>query len=391
MTPPPPEATGRGWPEADGFFRRIPGWEGADAAYSVPLSGHRTLWLFGDTFLGEARRGARIVHNTIGIQHDPDVTTAQLVTHTGGTPDEPTPFFPADPGTWLWPMAGARTRAGVVVFFMRVRSARPDLPTMLDAWRAEGSLNFFEVFDWTAALIENPDDPVDTWRVQMLDTPPSVNKIMPGAGALGDGGHLYAYGWRDGHELRPGMLRKKPRYRGFRRPRRAFLLRWPVEQIASGLHDPQWWCGDGWDADPGRAVAVIDSPSTEFTVHRDAHGFVLTEAAGWLTGVDGIPALRRLRVLKRLPRISRLLTWAGLIRASVMVRRGAAPQGPWSDPVRVHTPKVRRDVLVYAGKAHPQLSSDELVCTYAQIALKADRTLDDESVYYPRFVRVRMR
>ncbi|MFY0628721.1 MAG: hypothetical protein JXR07_20680, partial [Reichenbachiella sp.] len=27
-------------------------WTGGDATYSIPLSGNRTLWLFGDTFIG---------------------------------------------------------------------------------------------------------------------------------------------------------------------------------------------------------------------------------------------------------------------------------------------------------------------------------------------------
>ena len=385
--------SGRPWPEADRLFRRDPTWRGADAAYSVPLSGGRTLWLFGDTFLGADRRAARIVHNTIGIQERPDPSTARLVTHTGGTAEDPEPFFVAEPGTWLWPMAGARTDVGIVVFFMRVRSARPDLPTMLDAWRAEGSLNFFEVFDWTAALIENPDDPVDGWRVTMLETPPAVDRVMPGAGAVADGEHLYAYGWRDGHELRPGRIRRKPRYRGYWRPRRAYLLRWPVSQVPSGLNDPQWWSGSGWATDPAAAAPVIDSPSTEFTVHRDARGsgLVLTEAAGWLRGVDGVRALRVLRVLKRLPSTMRLLTRLRLLTVSLSVRSAPAPEGPWSDPVRVFTPRVAGDVLVYAGKAHPQLGNGDLVCTYAQIALEADRTLDDESLYYPRFVRVTRR
>ena len=383
-------ASGRAWSDADVFFRRNEWWRGADAAYSVPLSGDRTLWLFGDTFVGPSRRDARLVHNTIGIQEGSDLTTAPLTAHMGGTAEDPAPFFAAEPGTWLWPMAGARTAAGVVVFFMRVRSARPDLPTVLDAWREEGSLKFFEVFDWAAALIHNPDDPVGQWRVEMLDTPPAVNRIMPGAGALADGGYLYAYGWRDGHELRPGVLRRKPRYRGFWRPRLAYLLRWDVGRVSSGLHDPHWWCGDGWDGDAARAVPVVDSPATEFTVHHDAEGFVLTEAAGWLRGVDGVAALRRLRVLKRLPKVGRVLSLSGLLKVSVSVRRAPAPQGPWSDPARVFTPRVARDVLVYAGKAHPQFSGDDLVCTYAQIALKADRTLDDDSLYYPRFVRVRL-
>jgi len=289
-------------------------------------------------------------------------------------------------------MAGARTPSGIVVFFMQVRSARPDLPTMLDAWRAEGSLNFFEVFDWTAALISNPDDPVADWHVERLSTPPAVDRVMPGPGVLVHDGHLYAYGWRDGHELRPGRFGRKARYRGFWRPRLAYLLRWPLDQVPSGLHDPQWWHGGSWAADPAGAAPVVSSPATEFSVHPDPRvgGFVLTEAAGWLRGVDGVPGLGRLEVLKRLPRSSRLLSLLGLLRVSVSVRRSPAPEGPWSAPVRVLTPKVARDVLVYAGKAHPQLGSDELVCTYAQIALTADRTLDDESLYYPRFVRVRL-
>lgn len=381
---------GREWPQADQLFRRLPGWCGADAAYSVPLSGDRTLWLFGDTFVGATRRSAALVHNSIGIQDGADPSIARLTPYLGGAPDEPQPFFAAaEAGTWLWPMAGARTPAGIVVFFMSVRSARPELASVIDAWRAAGSMYFFDVFDWTAALIENPDDAVGEWRVRMLDTSPVVDRVMPGAGVVVHGDHLYAYGWRDGHTLRPGRIRRKPRYRGFRHPRLAYLVRWPLAQVPVGLDAPQWWCGDGWTADAGRAAAVIDSPATEFTVHHDGAGFVLTEAAGWLTGVDGVPALRSLRVLKRLPKSSRALTVAGLLKVSVSIRRAAALDGPWSEPVRLFTPKVARDVHVYAGKAHPQLTgpTGELVCTYAQIALSCDRTLDDETLYYPRFVR----
>jgi hypothetical protein len=385
------DARGDAWPEADRLFRRNAGWHGADAAYSVPLSGDRTLWLFGDTFVGPSRREARMVHNTVGVQEGSDPSNAPLVPHFGGTPDDPQPVFGSEPGTWLWPMAGARTAAGVVVFFMRVRSARPDLPTVLDAWRAEGSMTFFEVFDWTAALVENPDEPVEAWTVRMLETPPIHDRVMPGAGVVADGGYLYAYGWRDGHALQPSRFRRRARYRGYRHPRLAYLLRWPVERVPDGLLDPEWWTGDGWGTDADRAAPVIDSPATEFTVHRDGDGFVLTEAAAWLRGVDGVPALRGLRVLKRLPKSSRLLTVLRLLTVSVSIRRAPAPQGPWSDPVRCFTPKVARDVHVYAGKGHPQLAGADLVCTYAQIALKCDRTLDDDSLYYPRFVRVTTR
>ena len=376
--------SGAACPDADRLFRHDPTWRGADAAYSVPLSGDRTLWLFGDTFLGPQRRGARMIHNTIAIQTGSDPRTAELVPHSR----DGEPFFASEPGTWLWPMAGARTASGVVVFFMRVRSARPDLPTVLDAWRAEGSLTFFEVFDWTAGLIVNPDDEVSDWQVRRLPTPPTVNRIMPGAGAFADGEFLYAYGWRDGHELRTGWLRRRPRYRGFWQPRQAFVLRWPVATLAEGLHDPQWWCGTEWTADAGRAVPVVDEPATEFTVHREGDSLVMVQAAAWLAGIDGRPRLRRLRVLKRLPRVGRLLTRVGLLQVSISSRVAPAPEGPWSEPVRHFTPDVPSDVLAYAAKAHPQLEGEVLWCTYAQIAEKADRTLDDESLYYPRFVRL---
>jgi len=380
-------ARGRLWPEADALFHRDPNWRGADAAYSVALGGGRTMWLFGDTFVGPNRRAARFVHNSVALQEDSDPTTARLSMRYGGPPDDPQPFFGADSG-WLWPMAGTLTPAGVVVFLMRVRSARPDLPTVIDAWKAAGSLEFFEVFDWTAALVRGVEGPPSTWHVEMLYTPPAVNRVIPGAGVVTHGEHLYAYGWRDGHELRPGRIRRRPRYRGFRRPRLAFLLRWPLSVIEHGLHDPEWWCGSGWSTDAAAATAVVEDPATEFTVHHEPsrQTFVLVEAISWLPLVDEIPALRALRVLKRHPLTSRLLARARLLRASMSRREATALQGPWSRPERLVTPRVASDVLVYAGKAHPQLQGPGLVCTYATIARTADRALDDESLYYPRFV-----
>ena len=222
----------------------------------------------------------------------------------------------------------------------------------------------------------------------MLSTPPAVNRVIPGAGVIVHGDHLYAYGWRDGHELRPGRIRRRPRYRGFRRPRLAFLLRWRLRTIEQGLQQAEWWCGSGWSTDTAAATAVVEDPATEFTVHHEPSParFVLVEAIPWLPLVDNVPALRALKVLKRHPLTARLLARTRLLRVSVSRREAADLQGPWSRPERLVTPRVASDVLVYAGKAHPQLRGAGLVCTYATIATTADRALDDESLYYPRFV-----
>ncbi len=48
------------------------GWLGADDAYSIPLAPGKSLWLFGDTFVGGPNTKLRtqaktMVHNSIGI------------------------------------------------------------------------------------------------------------------------------------------------------------------------------------------------------------------------------------------------------------------------------------------------------------------------------------
>ena len=47
------------------------GWLGADAAYSVPLADGRSLWLFGDTFVGAEgardRSGSAMISNSIAL------------------------------------------------------------------------------------------------------------------------------------------------------------------------------------------------------------------------------------------------------------------------------------------------------------------------------------
>src|ERR1035441_10972824 len=51
-------------------------WWGADAAYSIPLSDGRSVWIFGDTLYGDKRvvvgNEPRMVRNSIGISRCDD-------------------------------------------------------------------------------------------------------------------------------------------------------------------------------------------------------------------------------------------------------------------------------------------------------------------------------
>ena len=331
---------GTSWPAADQLFQGDRSWLGADDAYTVPLGGDRTLWLFGDTFLGEraaGRAAAGFVSNTVAVQIGLDPSTATL--HRWPTQPSEGPVFAATQrGEWLWPLHGVRLDRSLLLFFMRVRSTRPDLATHGEAWAEEGSLGFFEVVGSTARLVEGADAHPREWSPREVEVPQGGGVL--GTGVLVDGEHVYAYSYRDGDAL---------------------LGRWPRAKAAVGeLGDPEWWSGATWDSDVGAAACVLPGVVTEFTVHRDGERFLHTQVGNPLT-------------------------------PTIDVRSAPRPEGPWSAPTPVFTPPEsgRDGVIAYAGKAHPELVGDGLVVTYATIALTRDATLADETVYWPRFAQVR--
>ena len=55
------------WPQAQQAFRQDALWHGGDGAASLTLSTDRTLWLFGDTFVGASRPKSQIVRNSLGL------------------------------------------------------------------------------------------------------------------------------------------------------------------------------------------------------------------------------------------------------------------------------------------------------------------------------------
>src|ERR1700722_11995449 len=59
-------------PEWNQMFQKTNGWAGADADYSIPLATNKTVWFFGDTFVGQVTGGKRIncrmIHSSIAIQ-----------------------------------------------------------------------------------------------------------------------------------------------------------------------------------------------------------------------------------------------------------------------------------------------------------------------------------
>ncbi len=328
------------WVEADQLFRHDASWVGGDAAYSVDLGNGRVLWLFGDSWIdpsgGHLRD--RMVSNSVAIQDGYDPSSAQIrFFWRTGSDGLPRPFFPNRGTERYWPGHGIRLGDHLLLFLMRVKSIATGLG--------------FEVYDWDAVLVRNPDDVPREWELTWLETPKNDRQIIVGsASVLSKDGYVYAYSTQEPtaqHDV--------------------YLVRWRESDAREGkLMDLEWWAGDaeGWVPDRHQLTPphpVLNGGQTEFTVHYDSS------------------SQRYLQVQT-----------VGFGSAAVTLRSAAKLTGPWSEPDTLYRPPElsKPGILIYAGKAHPHLRGADLVLTYATNSFDFQELVRDTTIYYPRFVRV---
>jgi len=321
---------------------------GSDDAYTIELAEGRVLWLFGDTFIGDGvttnRRDCHFIRNSIGIQNGSDPSDAEISFHWGGGKESPSDFFSSD-GCWLWPLHGALLDGSLLLFFMKVRN--PSGPsTGIDEWIDSDSLSFFEVFGWTAFRVENPGDDPTVWRIEEIVGAAGEGKIILGVGAMAEEGWLYLWGWTD--------------------DRNGYLARCKSQDAATGNLDAlEWWQGPGqWGPRPDTDAVALQPAQTEFTIYRH-------RPSGLLCQVQAVE----------------------LGPADLAIRWAPGPDGPWSEiePFYRIPESEREGVIAYAGKMHPHLTGADLIVTYASNGRTADVTLDDDSIYYPRFVKASLK
>jgi len=330
------------WREADRLFHRDPHWVGADVASSVDLGGGRILWLFGDSWIDPsgtgARRTARMVSNSVAIQTGTDPTTAAIRFYWGRAADgSPDALFPDRNGESLWFGNGVRVDDRLMLFFARTL-------------RRTGTGLGFEHVGWTAVMVQNPDDEPSAWRVRPLETPANPLGILVGfAAVLRLGEYVYALGSENPVKSHP-----------------IYAVRWPVEEVRRGnLSQSEWWAGEsrGWipDASNVQRWPLFENGQSELTVYED-------QATQRLIGVQTL----------------------GFGSADVVMRAAPVLTGPWSAPRMVYRPPeyYRPNVMIYAAKAHPELTGGDLVLTYATNTFEFAEQLTDSLIYYPRFVRL---
>lgn len=325
-------------------FVRTDGWVGGDAAYSVPLGGDRTLWLFGDTFVGTrkdgTRKGTAMVRNTAAVQAG-DALTFKIAADADGHPRSL--FAPADGKGYFWPQAGLVDGGKLHLFLSRVEDT------------GEGGAFGFRQWAQTLGVVADPAGDPLKWTVEEKPLPFGVYRGREvrswGSAVLADGGFVYVYGFE---EVGKGGFGAKA----------MTAARVPAGKLTEFgewrfLRDGKWQTGD---AGPDRLVTGVAS---EFSVTRLASGRYV------------------------------LVTTDGGLGDRIVGRFAGSPVGPWSKPALLYQcPEMKGDkgVFCYSAKAHPHLAGDnELVVSYCVNAWELSRAVNDPAVYWPKFVRVALR
>ena len=219
------------------FTRYGGGWTGGDATYSVPLPDGRTLWLFGDSFMGtvkpdRSRPPGGFQRNAFVVQDGDELTTL-----TGAA----SAFMaPAESGWWYWPGHGSAHGDTLQVVMFGFKS------TGGGAWDfayASVDVATFHLPDFTLLSLER--------KV----TDPTVNY---GACLLEDGGYTYLYGAE-----KVGLSK--------------FLH---VARVKGHDLNGSWeyFNGTDWTSDPAAGARVFANVSEQFSVFRhNNHFYLLTQ------------------------------------------------------------------------------------------------------------------
>ncbi len=350
-------------PKWDALFNCTSGWTGSDAAYSVPISGfdapsgtedEQTLFLFGDTFIGEVdsnrhRTNSTIVRNTVAILKGKQPLPGQISFFWGTSEqNQQTAIFAADthksnPGDWIWPMDGVSPNDKIYVFGLRLKKDtsgwffEPIGVTLISfTIDSTQSISSYEQVD-TPLYYKNETDGSEIILGQ------AVMPMTEQSGNPDPDGYIYVYGPKN------SSLQKK-------------LV--AARVLSNNIEDfEQWeyWDGENWSAEIESCAVITTGISQEFSVTPlDDGRFILVFQTG----------------------------------SQVAIRFGESPTGPFDFYRAIYDcPEVRDDpdIFVYNAKAHPHLSnSGELLISYNVNTFDFGDLFTNADIYRPRFITLQL-
>lgn len=318
------------------------GWLGGDGAYSVPLSNDKSVWLFGDTFMGPnpTRAGSSMVANSIGLSQ---CTPAGFqIQYFAGTPqqNQPQPFFKATQDKY-WPIHGFVHNHKLYVALEQVSTniAEPD------------NTFGFAIVGVTLAEIANYQAPPSQWQIRYRELS-RTKAAIPGIAMIKKDGYLYMLTVKENKE-HPVLLNR---------------LAWdklnnPMAELEYLSQNKSWKKGL---LGPDSAV-LVKQAATEISLHYDTvrHQWIMVH------------------------------THPAFFSKDVVIRQARSIEGPWEQSVTTlplyqemmpQNPHYDSETFCYAAKAHPQFNPgnpDTLVVAYACNSLNFNKLLQQMAWYYP--------
>ncbi|MCF8302950.1 MAG: hypothetical protein K9I94_06700 [Bacteroidales bacterium] len=315
------------------FTKVDDGWCAADVTISLPLPGDKTLWLFGDTFIGEMegefniKNGAStMIRNSVIIEDNDELTT-----YYGGTLENPTSFIPEQGEAWFWPEHAILEEDTLRIFAFRV-------------WKGEGNPNFqFKVGGTHIASFSYPA--MEHLHTKPLEAVLDTNMRF-GTCVLEQEDYTYVFGKKDTTQNTWTWLLP-------------YLAR--VENSVMG--DWEFYAGnDQWSEHSEDAVPIGDRPISEsLSVHEQNGSFYLVQHEIWLD-------------------------------SKLIIQKSDKITGPWNTSNTGGIENVFADIVVpdenftYNAFAHPQFTDNgEILISFNVNADDFFSIFDDTRNYRGRF------
>lgn len=320
------------------FFRSDKFWRGADGAVTIDLENGKILWLFSDTFIdidGTGKRtNSKMINNSVAIQDGNEIGKSNFSFYWKGNKKKPKAFFEIPGKTWFWTGHGTMINEKLVVFLFEEKASNEGLG--------------FETVGWHVAVIENPTDNPDSWKIKYINGPETFGVIVGSSAVLKDSSFVYAFGVKE-----PGT-------------HETYLLRFEKDRLAEGdLSGMEWWINNSWTNDVSQEPesSKLFDGQTEFSVHFD----------------------------QKLGKFIQIQT-VGFGHSSLGYRIADQLQGPWSDQVIFYKPQFKNQKeFAYTARAHPVLKSDGILITFNVNNFDFNQLVNDETIYFPKLIKLNLK
>lgn len=324
----------------DTFFTRLfqgtgEGFTGGDGTYSVPLPDGRTVWIFGDTFIGGVnpdgktryRQTPIYIRNSMVVQDGTELETlyrehnnrnASWIIHPYAIRKDGSL---AEDSIWFWPGDGYCEGEQLKVFLSEF------IRTGQGMWD----------FQWTGTWLAVFGLPGLEQR-ELMPVPQGLDAgAHLGHALLEDGQYIHVYGSGDG----------KP-----------YAARFPQGRVTGPweFYDGQSWTGDPSEAKPMGELDV----SEQFSVFQQEDLYVLLTQKG--------------------------------ISDQIVSYTSETPYGPWGKPTLLYEtpiPDSTGNLFTYNALAHPQFTEEKmLLVSYNMNSMRLEDLYRNTGIYRPRFIRI---